>query len=53
MYVDFGKEIPGRLWRRIYRKTNAVSENINTNVEITVQEADILRKEILEKFDQR
>ena len=38
--------------RRVYRKTNVVSENINTNVEITVQEADILRKQILEKFVQ-
>jgi hypothetical protein len=37
--------------RRVYKKTNIVSENINTNVEITVQEADILRKQILEKFD--
>ncbi len=38
--------------RRIYRKTNVVSENINTNVEITIQEADIVRKQILEKFVQ-
>jgi hypothetical protein len=38
--------------RRVYKKTNIVSENINTNVEITVQEADILRKQILEKFVQ-
>ena len=30
--------------RRVYRKTNAVSENINENVEITVNDADILRK---------
>ena len=37
--------------RRMYRKTNAVSENINENIEITVQEADILRKQILTKFD--
>ena len=38
--------------RRVYRKTNVVSENINANVEITVNEADILRKEILANFDQ-
>ena len=38
--------------RRIYRKTNVVSENINTNVEITVTEADILKKQILAKFVQ-
>jgi hypothetical protein len=37
--------------RRVYRKTNVVAENINTNVELTVQEADILRKQILAKFD--
>jgi len=37
--------------RRVYRKTNVVSENINANVEITVQEADILRKQISTKFD--
>jgi hypothetical protein len=36
--------------RRIYRKMNVVSENKNENVEITVQEADILRKQILAKF---
>jgi hypothetical protein len=37
--------------RRVYRKTNVVAENINANVEITVHEADILRKQILAKFD--
>jgi hypothetical protein len=37
--------------RRTYRKTNVVAENINANVEITGQEADILRKQILMKFD--
>jgi hypothetical protein len=37
--------------RRVYRKTNVVSENKNENVEITIQEADILRKQILNKFD--
>lgn len=34
-----------------YRKINAVSENKNENVEIVFQEADILRKRILAKFD--
>jgi uncharacterized protein (DUF2344 family) len=37
--------------RRVYRKTNVVSENLNQNIEITVKEADILRKQILAKFD--
>ncbi len=38
--------------RREYRKMNVVSENQNVNVEINVKEADILRKQILAKFDQ-
>ena len=37
--------------RRVYRKTNAISENLNQNVVITAYEADILRKQILSKFD--
>jgi hypothetical protein len=44
------RRFPDEFGRRIYRKTNVVSENINENVEITVQEADILRKQILAKF---
>jgi hypothetical protein len=45
------RRFPEEFGRRIYRKTNVVSENINANVELTVQEADILRKQILAKFD--
>jgi hypothetical protein len=37
--------------RRVYRKTNSISENLNQNVEIIVNDADILRKQILTKFD--
>jgi hypothetical protein len=37
--------------RRVYRKTNVVSENKNENAEITIKEADVLRKQILAKFD--
>ena len=37
--------------RRQYRKMDIVSENKNENVKITVQEANILRKQILNKFD--
>jgi len=44
------RRFPEEFGRRIYRKTNVVSENINANVELTVQEPDILRKQILEKF---
>ncbi len=45
------RRFPEEFGRRVYRKTNVVSENINANVEITAQEADILRKQILAKFD--
>ena len=38
--------------RREYRKMGLVSENQNVNVEINIKEADILRKQILAKFDQ-
>jgi hypothetical protein len=45
------RRFPEDFARRQYRKTNVVSENINANVEITIQDADILRKQILAKFD--
>ena len=37
--------------RRVYRKTNLVSENKNVNVELIVNDADSIRIEILAKFD--
>lgn len=37
--------------RHVYQKMDIVSKNRNENVEITVTEADILRKQILAKFD--
>ena len=37
--------------RRVYRKTNVVSENLNQNVEIKVTDTDEIRKDILAKFD--
>ena len=37
--------------RRIYRKTNVISQNINENVELTITEGDQIRKQILAKFD--
>ena len=37
--------------RRVYKKTNVVSENQNVNVDITVNDADGIRAQILEKFD--
>ena len=36
--------------RRIYRKTNVVTENLNQNVEINIMDADIIREKILEKL---
>jgi hypothetical protein len=37
--------------RRIYRKTNIVSENKDVNVELIANDADSIRTEILAKFD--
>jgi len=45
------RRFSGDFGRRLYRKTNVISENLNANVEITIQEAEILRKQILKKFD--
>ena len=45
------RRFPEDFGRRVYRKMNVVAENINANVEITDQEADILRKQIIEKFN--
>ena len=45
------RRFPEDFARRQYRKMNVVSENKNENVEIIVQDTDILRKQILKKFD--
>ena len=37
--------------RRIYKKTNIVSENKNVNVDLAITDADGIRKQILAKFD--
>jgi len=37
--------------RRVYRKTNVVSENLNQNIEIIVTDADKIREKILRKFN--
>jgi hypothetical protein len=37
--------------RRVYRKTNVISESINENVELTIKDGDQIRKQILAKFD--
>jgi abortive infection bacteriophage resistance protein len=36
--------------RRVYRKTNVVSENLNQNVEIILTDADAARKQILDNL---
>ena len=36
--------------RRVYRKTNVVSENLNQSVELIVKDADGIRKQILDKL---
>jgi len=37
--------------RRVYRKTNLVSEDKSENIELIVNDADGIRKQILAKFD--
>ena len=37
--------------RRVYRKTNVVSENKNVIVDIAIDDADGIRTQILERFD--
>ena len=46
------RRFPEDFGRRLYRKTNVVSENLNqnVNVEIIVQDTDEVRKEILKKL---
>jgi transposase len=36
--------------RRVYKKTNVVSENLNHNIEIVVTDTDKIREKILEKL---
>jgi hypothetical protein len=36
--------------RRLYRKTNVVSENLNHNIELVVTDTDKIREKILEKL---
>ena len=45
------RRLPENFGKREYMKINAVSENRDENVELTVKEAYILRKQILAKFD--
>src|SRR5271157_1074028 len=36
--------------RRVYKKTNVVSENQNANVEIVITDTDVIRNKILDKL---
>ena len=44
------RRFPEDFGRREYRKMNVISENLNQNVELIVNDADGIRKQILEKF---
>ena len=45
------RRFPDEFGRRVYRNTNAVSENKNENVELIVNDVDEIRNQILAKFD--
>jgi hypothetical protein len=45
------RRFPEDFGRREYRKINKFSENKNENVEIIVKDDDVIRKQILAKFD--
>jgi transposase len=45
------RKFPDEFGRRVYKKTNVVSQNKNENVEINVNDVDEVRKQILAKFD--
>ena len=51
MSLDIERRFSEDFGRRVYRKTNIVSENHNENVDIEVNDADKIREKILEKFD--
>ena len=44
------RRFPEEFGRRVYKKTNVVSENHNVNIEINVNDADKIRNQILAKF---
>ena len=45
------RRFPDEFGRRVYKKTNVVSQNKNENIEINVNDVDEVRKQILAKFD--
>ena len=44
------RRFPAEFGRRVYRKTNVVSENHNVIVDIAINDADGIMAKILEKF---
>jgi hypothetical protein len=44
------RRFPEEFGRRVYRKTNVVSENKNVNVEINVNDVDEIRNKIIDKL---
>ena len=44
------RRFPEDFGHRVYRKTNVVAENLNQNVELIVTDADVIRKQILNKL---
>ena len=44
------RRFPEEFGRRVYKKTNIVSENKNVIVDIAIDDADGIRAQILEKF---
>jgi hypothetical protein len=45
------RRFPDEFGRRVYTKTNVVSDNHNTIVDIAINDADGIRAQILEKLD--
>lgn len=45
------RRFPENFGRHEYRKMNVVSENLNQNVELIVNDANVIGKQILAKFD--
>ena len=45
------RRFPEDFGRRVYRKTNVVSENQNVIVDIAINDADGIRAQILDKLD--
>ncbi len=45
------RRFPEEFGRRVYKKTNMVSENLNVNADIVINDTDDIRAQILEKLN--